>query len=324
MIVYEEGPPVVRVGECDVGGRRAAARLLPYGGDTEGTGCRFDPIERVFQLPQADAIVAAGPHRRETWRGAIARVPAGPLVVGPCLAAEEIRGAYRAAAEAAGESGRGVYLLDPEPAFLPANRGAAMTVLFAWGGDSEALRERVAAASDRGLSSGVLLPAVPGWTAEPGFLRGLLPPLADAGCRWVAAVPPRHDGEARRRLVAVREDAPGFFERVHHLDWEAALPEALRVVRRAVADAGLGAFPPRPSGAAEPPGNSQAASRLEERAASAPDDHRVALLHAAARWIDESGWDLRAVLAEGNFRKVFPFATEIAAEAEKALSRGNA
>ena len=49
------------------------------------------------------------------------------------------------------------------------------------------------------------------------------------------------------------------------------------------------------------------------------DEHRSALLHAAARWIDESGRDLRAVLAEGNFRKVFPFAPEVAAEAEKAL-----
>ncbi|MBC8646115.1 MAG: hypothetical protein H7X85_03060, partial [Thermoanaerobaculia bacterium] len=70
----------------------------------------------------------------------------------------------------------------------------------------------------------------------------------------------------------------------------------------------------------EPAGNALAAARLEERAAAASDDHRLALLHAAARWIDESGRDLRAVVAEGNFRKVFPFAPEIATEAEKALA----
>ena len=38
------------------------------------------------------------------------------------------------------------------------------------------------------------------------------------------------------------------------------------------------------------------------------DEHRVSLLYAAARWIDESGRDLDPVVREGNFRKVFPSA----------------
>lgn len=319
MIVYEECPPAIRVGECDVGGRRASARLFPYTGDHDGPLSRFDPIERVFRSPRLDATVAVGPHQREAWRAALSRVPPGPVVVGPCSAAEEVRGAYRAAAEAARESGRGAYLLDPEPPGLPATPGPWAIVLFSWSGDADPLTERIESAVRAGFTVGLLLPVIPGWTSEPGFLDDLLETLRRGGCRAVAAVSPRHDGDARRRLVEARGDVQGFFERIHHLDWEAALPEAVRMVSSAVATAGLEAFPPRPSGLEEPKANARAAARLEERAASAPDDHRFALLHAAARWIDESGWDLKTVLAEGNFRKVFPFTPEIAAEAENAL-----
>jgi hypothetical protein len=37
------------------------------------------------------------------------------------------------------------------------------------------------------------------------------------------------------------------------------------------------------------------------------------------RWIDESRRDLSAVAREGNFRRIFPFSGEVAAEAESAL-----
>ncbi|HYR46610.1 MAG TPA: hypothetical protein VER78_06355, partial [Thermoanaerobaculia bacterium] len=49
------------------------------------------------------------------------------------------------------------------------------------------------------------------------------------------------------------------------------------------------------------------------------DEHRASLLHAAARWIDESGRDLAPIVAEGNFRKIFPFVEEVAREAEAAF-----
>jgi hypothetical protein len=44
------------------------------------------------------------------------------------------------------------------------------------------------------------------------------------------------------------------------------------------------------------------------------------MLHAAVRWIDESGRDLAPVLAEGNLRKVFPFGEALASEVEAAIS----
>lgn len=318
MTLYEEEAPTVRVGEWEIGGRRACARVLPYVGGPEGSSVRFDPVERVFQMAPSEPRIGVGPHREAAWRSAIGRVPAGPVLIGPCSATEEIRGAYRAAAGATRASGRGAYLLDPEPSGLPDAPDEAFVVLFAWSGAGEPVAS-IANAARRGFPSGLLLPAIPGWTAEAAFLQELLPRLVAAGCHSVTAVAPRHDGEARRRIVEARGESEGFFEQVHHLDWEAALPSALAAVRAAVADHGLAFLPARPAAPAEPVGNARAAARLEERAAAALDDHRFALLHAAARWIDESGRDLRAVLAEGNFRKVFPFAPEVAAEAEKAL-----
>ena len=73
-------------------------------------------------------------------------------------------------------------------------------------------------------------------------------------------------------------------------------------------------------GSREPASNAVASGRLEERAQAAhSDEHRAALLHAAARWIDESGRDLASIAREGNFAKVFPFGADIAREAEDAL-----
>jgi len=46
------------------------------------------------------------------------------------------------------------------------------------------------------------------------------------------------------------------------------------------------------------------------------------LLRAAVRWIDERGRDLKPIVAEGNFRKIFPFGAEIAGDVERALGGG--
>ena len=98
------------------------------------------------------------------------------------------------------------------------------------------------------------------------------------------------------------------------------MAEGLARVREACAARGLALLPPRPVGLGEPAGNAAASSRLEERADSAAlDEHRAARLRAAVRWIDESGRDLAAVAREGNFRRVFPFDGDVAAEAESAL-----
>jgi hypothetical protein len=318
MILYEQSGPAVRIGECDVGGRRAAARLLPYAGDGDARRWRFDVVERAFVAAAAQSRILVGPHDADAWRSALGRVPAGPLLIGPGSPAEPIHGAHRAAARAASESGRGSYLLDPDAAALPDRAPDSFVAVFTWSGGEEVLSSLEDAAG-RGFVSGLLLPVIPGWSSDPELLRGLLEGVVSAGGRFVAPIAPRHDGEARRRIVEARGDSDGFFERIHHLDWSTALPASLAAVRFAVRERGLATLPLRPAGAAEPAANARAAARLEESAAAAADDHRFALLHAAARWIDESGRDLRAVLAEGNFRKVFPFAPEIASEAEEAL-----
>jgi hypothetical protein len=63
-----------------------------------------------------------------------------------------------------------------------------------------------------------------------------------------------------------------------------------------------------------------AAASLEDRIRTAgADEHRVALLMAAVRWIDESGRDLTRIAREGNFRKVFPWGAELGREVEEAL-----
>ena len=319
MRVYEEAAPAIRVGELEVAGRRASGRLLPYAGGNDGAGIRFDPIDRAFGAPEPDARVAVGPHEPARWRAPLSRVPPGPLLIGPCSPAEEIWGAYSAAAAAAREAGRAAYLLDPAPAGLPPGRGSGFVVVCAWSSSSEPL-DALSGAVRAGFESGLLLPAIPGWTDDPALLEEILSAAQAAGARFVAPVAPRCDGDARRRMVEARGESSGFFERIHHLDWDAALPATLATIRTAARDHGLATLPGRPWGASEPAGNALAAARLEERAAAVSDDHRLALLHAAARWIDESGRDLRAVVAEGNFRKVFPFAPEIATEAEKALA----
>jgi len=324
MIVYEEAAPLLRFGEFEVAGRRVAVRACPYLGEAGSPAFRFDPMDRQLIGRVVEGRVLCGPPDPGRWRDLLIRGPAGPVLVGPCTPVEEIRGAYRAAAEGARGAGRGVYLLDPEAAALPSAPGETFVALFCWHPEWTPA-PAVSAAVDLCIPSGLLIPVIPGWTAEPNSLAGLLYLAAGAGLRFVTPVIPICDGSARRRMVEARGEAEGFFEFIHHLDWEQALPASFSAVREAVRERGLALLPPRPVGAAEPPGNAAAAERLEEGADRvAEDEHRASLLHAAARWIDESGRDLRAILSEGNFRKVFPFGPEIAAEAEQALREESA
>jgi hypothetical protein len=112
----------------------------------------------------------------------------------------------------------------------------------------------------------------------------------------------------------------GFFDLIHHREWLPRMAERLPEAWRRCAARGLAVLPPRPIGRGEPAGDAAASARLEERAElDALPEHRAALLRAAVRWIDESGRDLAAVAREGNFRRVFPFDGDVAAEAEAAL-----
>ncbi len=327
MIVYEEaGLPAIRAGEFEVAGRRVAVRAFPYAGEVGARRFEFDPVERRFFTRKLDGTVRVGPQEAEAWRAALARSPAGPALVGPGDAVEEIRGAYRAAAEGARLSGRAVYLLDPEPAGLPVEPGSVFVALFCLFPGEQPPTAAVSAAIAQGIPAGFLLPLLPGWTSEQRPLEDAVGQAEAARARFLAPILPDSDGQARRLIVEARghvepASAEQFFERVHHSDWAAELPDALRLLRDACARAGLACLPPRPVGLSEPLGNAAAAGRLEEKAqAAARDEHRTSLLHAAARWIDESGRDLARIAREGNFRKVFPFGPDLAREAEEALT----
>jgi hypothetical protein len=325
MIVFRPAPaPIARPGEAEIGGRRIAGRLLPYGGEAGAETLRFDPLERRFVRRRPGATVAVGPANPEAWRRAAARLPPGPVLVGPGSVAEEVRGAYRAAAEGALSAGRAVFLLDPGPDGIP-ECGAEVVVLCSFAPRGTASFPRLAAAGSRGPARGVLFPLVPGWTAEPDALEALLSEAAAGGARFATPLVPETDGESRRAILEARSEAggdvpEGFFERIHHGEWARPLSARLPEIRERCAAHGLAVLPPRPIGRHEPPGNAVASARLEERAELGSfDEHRAALLRAAVHWIDESGRDLAAVAREGNFRRIFPFDGEIAEVAETGL-----
>ena len=326
MIVFEgSSTPMVRTGEFEVASRRIAARAFPYAGEAGAARFRFDPAERRFLSRAAEGTVLTGPHEPELWRTALLRGPAGAVLVGPCSDAEEIRGSYRAAAQGARMSGRAVYLLDPEPAALPEDPAGGFTALFVWFPGLEKPAARLAAAAARGIPSGWIFPLVPGWTDAPEAVEDAVRAAAAGGAGFLAPVPLADDGGVRRVAVeaasaASPDAAEGLFESIHHGGSADELAEAQERLAEACARAGLATVAPRPVGSRESAKNAAAAGRLEETAQAAHrDEHRAALLHAAARWIDESGRDLAAIAREGNFGKVFPFGDDIAREAEDAL-----
>lgn len=327
MIVFESaGAPFVRAGEALVAGRRLAGRLMPYGVDAGAVASRFDPVERRFVPGRREAVIQAGPWRSDAWTAAISRLPAGPVIVGPGSEAEGVRGAYRAASEAAIETGRAVYLLDPIAEGLPKAAERSAVVLSTWrpGPPSEAF-PALRAARDAGMIAAALYPFLPGWTGEKEAVEALADAAKRGGAASLSAIAPALDGEARRAIVDARlaeDPAAGdaLFSAVHHGGWSERIGDRIASARRAVEQAGLGLLPPRPTGRGERTANAAAASRLEELAERLEaDEHRAALLYGAVRWIDEAGRDLAAVSREGNFRRVFPFGDEAAGVAETAL-----
>ncbi len=327
MIVFEAaGAPLVRSGEALVAGRRLAGRLMPYGPDAGAAASRFDPVERRFVSGRREGVVQAGPWRPEAWAAAISRLPAGPVLIGPGSDAEGVRGAYRAASEAAIEAGRAAYLLDPIAEGLPSGAEGSAVVLSMWrpgppSGAFPALR----AAREAGLSAAALYPFLPGWTGEPEAVEALADAAKRDGAASLSAIAPALDGEGRRAIVEARfaeDPAAGdaLFSVVHHGAWSERIGDRIAAARLAVERAGLQHLPPRPTGRGERAANAAAASRLEELAERLEaDEHRAALLYGAVRWIDEAGRDLAAVSREGNFRRVFPFGDEAAGVAETAL-----
>jgi hypothetical protein len=320
----------VRCLESDVAGRRIAAHAVPYAGEVGGGLFRFDPIERSFLPRRPSGRVAVGPSDADAWARAVSKCPAGPVLVGPSSPVEEIRGAQLAAVDGVLRAGRGVYVLDPDGCGFPAGAPDRVVALVGWspGETGDGFERRLSFASREGIPAGALFPILPGWTDDPAFAEGWLDRATAGGARFAAAVPAAGDGEARRWIVEARaaiEPGAGedYFRFVHHGDWAAKVREGLRRFRGYAARRGFPTLPPRPRGEREPPGNCAAAARLEERAVELEEDeHRSAMLLAAARWIDESGRDLAPVVREGNFGKVFPFGS-LAAEAEAAFGFGS-
>ena len=316
MIVYEPAPaPAARAGEAIVAGRRIAGRLFPYGADAGAAALRFDPVDHRFVFRKPDAPVAAGPWDAGAWTDVLSRFASGPVLIGPGAPAEAVRGSYRAAAEAAAESGR-----------IAAKAAGSAVAIISWRpGRPASSFPGLAPARAAGLSCGAVFPLLPGWTAEPEFLEALMVAAKQGGAASVTALVPAADGEGRRGIVQARlgiepSGGDGFFDLVHHGDWFSRMGDRLHEARAVAARYGLAALPPRPEGRRGLAGNAAAAAHLEEMAERLEsDEHRAALLYGAVRWIDDSRRDLAAVAREGNFRKVFPFGPDIAAEAETAL-----
>jgi hypothetical protein len=327
MIVYETAAaPCARPGEAIVAGRRLSGRFFPYGADAAAFPWRFDPVERRCFVRRSEAPVEAGPWRSEPWEEALARLPPGPVVVGPGSEAEPVRGAYRAAASAAIGAGRPVYLLDPGPEGIPEGAATSAVVLGSWRpGAARAAFPALRAAREAGVVSAALYPFLPGWTGEPDAVEALADAARREGAVSLTPVALALDGETRRAIVEAREAADpegahGFFEAVHHGPWTDGMEERIDRARASAAERGLRTMPPRPAGRSERAGNAAASARLEELAERVESDEpRAALLYAAVRWIDGCGRDLAAVDRDGNFRKIFPFSGEAADAAEGAL-----
>src|SRR5206468_11641083 len=192
-------------------------------------------------------------------------------------------------------------------------------------GNAAAAFPGLTAARDAGLEAAAIFPFLPGWTAEPAVVDSLAAAAKEGGAASFSAIPPTLDGEGRRAAVEARTSVDpsagdSFFELVHHGSGGDRLIEEAASARAAAQRRGLRPHPPRPLGRGERPGNSLAASRLEELAEEhEAEEPRAALLYAAVRWIDGAARDLASIAREGNFRKVFPFLGEPADAAEEVL-----
>jgi len=207
MILFEESPaPTVRLGEFDLVSRRVAVRAFPYAGEVGGASFRFDPVERRFFSRAPEGTVLAGPHEAAAWRTSLLRGPAGPVLVGPSSVGEAVRGAYLAAAEGARQSGRAVYLLEPDMPALPPPPAAPFTAVFVWFPGAANQAEVFAEARLRGIAAGWILPLVAGWTATPEIEGEAVARARASGASFLAGVALADDGQARR--VAFRAGAP--------------------------------------------------------------------------------------------------------------------
>ena len=269
MIVYEASGASGRAGRRgDLGGRRVAGRLLPYG--AEASAAAFDPLDRRFLCP------GSSPGRgRALATGALARghLPApfparcssaaGPPT--PGRGAGRVSGGGRRATLA----GAGGLPAGPGTGVPSSVAGAAAVVLCTFGPEGASAFPGLDGTGGRASACAVLFPLIPGWTAEEDAVAG-----SRGGRRRRRSGRPRRSsrrGTARRAGPSSRPGRARADDRGRVLRGD----PPRRMARRLAGDSPrrkgrFRARPPRPAAAAGRPGRAArqraAASRLEERA----------------------------------------------------------
>lgn len=197
-------------------------------------------------------------------------------------------------------------------------------VLLAGSGDGgrDALPPALAAAlSGLPAGSAALWPLVSGLTDRPELVAAGLDALAAAGVAIVQPVAPRLAPADRRRLAAAAGD--GAFDRLFH----GGEPDE-RAFARAAAARGLGFLVPRPL--PRPPLSGAQNRRVAGWLAVAADlwlrlgrpPSQGQAFFRAARWADETGYDLLALAREGNLGVVAEVDAASRALIEEAAATG--
>ena len=321
MKIFSTGPAAVRRGEfAPFPGVRSRIRLIPYA-DLALPGA--DPWRGGYRKAAEEDEIVAGPGSAEPWEEALAGAPAGCVLVGPVAECEPVYGAAGAALKAAGASGRGAVLVDVlcDPGALPA--GPDVVRVTVWRGDEgEKFFERAVESRGEG-KAGVALPLIPGWTAEPGFLRDFLARARSAGADFAAAFEVEADGRSRAAMHADfaarfpdRSDA--YFDVLHHRDGRPEIARARQVFAEEAGASGLSVRVPLPRGRADFEANLRAREALESEADRIGDPGASAL-RSASRRIEDFGRDLGELAREGNVRILLPPESREWALVEEAL-----
>ena len=304
MILFSTGPAAVRRGEfAPFPGVRSRVRAIPYAGlDLPGA----DPWRGAYRKTAEENDAVAGPDSAEQWEEALAGAPAGSVLVGPVAACEPVYRAAAAALEAVRESGRGAVVVDClcDPAALPGGRDVVRVSVWRADADEEFWAR---AGESRGEGrAGVALPLIPGWTAEPEFVRDFLDRSREARLDFAAPFEIEPDGFSRSAIHAdfgarFPERSDSFFDELHHRDWSDELARARPAFAEAARAAGIAARVPLPRGRRDFESNLLARGALESEA-DRVGEPGASVLRSAARRIEDFGRDLAELAREGNGR----------------------
>jgi hypothetical protein len=303
MILFSTGPAAVRRGEfAPFPGVRSRIRMVPYAGlDLSGA----DPWKGGYRRAAEEIEVAAGPDSAESWEETLFAVPPGSVLIGPIAACEKVYGAGAAAIEAARHSGRGSVVVDSfcDARDLPG--GPDVVFLAVWRAGEEArLWDRLEARGEG--KAGVALPLIPGWTAEPEFLRSFLARVRAARLDFAAPFEIALDGYSRSAIHAdfssrFPERSDAYFDELHHRDWSDELARARLGFAEEARAAGVPARVPLPRGRRDFEANLRAREALDAEA-DRSSEPEASVLRSAARRIEDFGRDLAELARQGNSR----------------------